>query len=248
MKKKRLLTPGPVMMPHETLGEMAKPIFHHRTTESDELMVCVVEGLKYVLATENDVLLLSASGTGGLETAVVNFLSPGDKVLLASAGIFGRRFGEIVKAYGGDLRTIESPYGQAVDPEKVRLALREEADIKMVLATLCETTTGVVNDIESLGEIVKGHSAILAVDAVSGLGADELRTDLWGVDVVVGASQKALMTPPGVALVSVSPKAWALAETSSLPKFYWNLSSYRAKFPQSPFTPPLALMAEYQKP
>jgi aspartate aminotransferase-like enzyme len=243
MVKKRLLTPGPVMIPPEALGEMARPIFHHRTPESDELIVRVVKGLKYVLGTSNDVLVLSASGTGGMEAAVVNFLSPGDKVLLASSGIFGRRFGEVAKAYGADLRTVQAPYGQAVDPGQVESYLKREPGIKMVIATLCETTTGVVNDIKALGTIVKDHPAILAVDAISGLGADELRTDLWGVDVVVGASQKALMASPGVAIVSVSPKAWALAETARLPKFYWNLKSYKAKFPQSPFTPPVSLMA-----
>ena len=243
MKKKRLLTPGPVMIPPESLGEMARPIFHHRTPESDELMMRVVRGLKYILGTKNDVFVLSSSGTGAMEAAVVNFLSPGDRVLVASAGLFGQRFGEIVRAYGADLLTIQAPYGQALDSKEVERALRKEPDIKMVAATLCETTTGVVNDIKALAEIVKDSSAIMVVDAVSGLGADELRTDLWGVDVVIGASQKALMAPPGVALISVSPKAWSLAESAELPKFYWNLKSYKAKFPQSPFTPPISLMS-----
>ncbi|MCK4423620.1 MAG: alanine--glyoxylate aminotransferase family protein, partial [Candidatus Omnitrophica bacterium] len=227
MIKKRLLAPGPTTVPDKVLLSMAEPVIHHRTPQFTEILGETEEGLKYVFQTKNDVYILAASGTGAMEASIVNLLSPGDKALVIQGGKFGERFTEIAKAYNIEVETIDVAWGRAVDPGVVKERLSADNSIKAVYATLCETSTGVVNDIQALGKIVAKSAAVLAVDVISGLGAMEFNADDWGVDVVIGGSQKGLMMPPGLAMISVSKKAWELVEKSASPRYYLDLRAYK---------------------
>ena len=252
MLKNYLLTPGPTPIPPRVLETMARPIIHHRTPEFQKIIQEVEEDLKYVYQTKNEVLIFAASGTGAMEGAVINLLSPGDKALVVRGGKFGERFGEICRAYGIEFTAIDVEWGKAVDPEIIRNILEEderrtanhERRIKAVYTTLCETSTGVATDIEAIGKILKNYEAGLVVDAISGLAAVPIKTDEWGVDVVISGSQKGLMIPPGLAFVSVSPKAWALVEKSTLPKYYFDFKAYKKALDKidTPFTPAVNLI------
>jgi aspartate aminotransferase-like enzyme len=252
MLKNYLLTPGPTPIPPRVLETMARPIIHHRTPEFQKIIQEVEEDLKYVYQTKNEVLIFAASGTGAMEGAVINLLSPGDKALVVRGGKFGERFGEICQAYSIEFVALDVEWGKAVDPEIIRNILEEderrttnhERRIKAVYTTLCETSTGVATDIEVVGKILKNYEAALVVDAISGLAAIPIKTDEWGVDVVVSGSQKGLMIPPGLAFVSVSPKAWALIEKSTLPKYYFDFKAYKKALGKTdtPFTPAVNLM------
>ncbi|MCB1195752.1 alanine--glyoxylate aminotransferase family protein [bacterium] len=238
------MAPGPTPVPPDVLLEMAKPIFHHRTKRFRDIVAEANQNLKRVLLTSNPVLTLTSSGTGAMEASVVNMLSPGDKVITINGGKFGERFGLIAKAYGIQVLEIMVTWGEAVDSSKVEALLKANSDVKAVFATLCETSTGVKHDIKSLASVVGKTNAILVVDAISGLTADELKTDDWGVDIAIAGSQKALMLPPGLAFLSISEKAKALMEKSTCPKFYFNLKkalkSYEAD--DTPWTPALTLI------
>jgi aspartate aminotransferase-like enzyme len=246
IRKEYLMTPGPTPIPHQVSLVQAEPIIHHRTPAYTELFVRMVDGLKKVLLTQNDVLTFAASGTGAMEGAVANCFSPGDRVLVAVGGKFGERFAEIGKVYGLEVELYEYPWDEAADPVAIASYLKEKPDIKGVFVTHSETSTGVVNDIEAIGEVVKNTPAILVVDSVSGAGALELRTDAWNIDVLVTGSQKALMTPPGLAAAAVSPKAWGLVDAAKSPVYYFCFKKARKKFnsdnPESPFTPPVSLV------
>ena len=244
MKKKYLFTPGPTTVPPECLLAMAQPIIHHRTPEYRKIFGEVREGLKYVFKTKSEVLTFACSGTGGMEASVSNFLSRGDKAVVVNGGKFGERFGEIAEAFGVEVVPVDVEWGSAVEPEVIGKKLTEDSEIKAVYTTLCETSTGVVNDIAEIGKIVAKSGAILVVDAISGLGAMELNTDEWHVDVVVSGSQKGLMIPPGLAFVSVSDKAWKLVETSKLPRYYFDFKKGRKAQEQSDsaFTPAISLI------
>jgi aspartate aminotransferase-like enzyme len=243
--KKRLMTPGPVPVPPDALTAMARPIIHHRTEEFGRIMVEVTDRLKYVFQTENDVIILSASSTGAMESSVVNLLSPGDRVLVIGGGKFGERWAEICGAYSIEFHFIDVEWGKPVNIERVREKLESDPSVKCVYSTLCETSTGVVHDIKSLGAIVKTfEDTLLVVDAVSGLGAVDIQTDNWHVDVVVSGSQKGLMTPPGLAFISLSELAWAAVERSELPKYYFDLKEARKSLSknQTPFTCSVSLI------
>ncbi|OIO34916.1 MAG: class V aminotransferase [Candidatus Omnitrophica bacterium CG1_02_40_15] len=252
MIKNYLLTPGPTPIPPRVLETMARPIIHHRTPEFQKIIQEVEEDLKYVYQTKNKVLIFAASGTGAMEGSVINLLSPGDKAIVVRGGKFGERFGEICKAYGIEFTAIDVEWGKAVDPEIIRNILEEderrttnhERRIKAVYTTLCETSTGVATDIEAVGKVLKNYEAALVVDAISGLAAMPIKTDEWGVDVCVSGSQKGLMIPPGLAFVSVSPKAWALIEKSTLPKYYFDFKAYKKALTKidTPFTPAVNLV------
>ncbi|MDP2911137.1 MAG: alanine--glyoxylate aminotransferase family protein [Candidatus Omnitrophota bacterium] len=244
MLKNFLLTPGPTPIPPRVLETMARPIIHHRTPEFQKVIQEVEEDLKYVYQTKNEVLIFAASGTGAMEGSIANLLSPGDKALVVRGGKFGERFGDICKAYGIEFTAIDVEWGKAVDPKKIDEILKKDKKIKAVYATLCETSTGVSTDIEAVSKVVKNYEAVLVVDAISGLAAIPIKTDEWGVDVVVSGSQKGLMIPPGLAFVSVSPKAWALIEKSTLPKYYFDFKAYRKAIAKTdtPFTPAVNLM------
>lgn len=242
--KKRLFTPGPTPVPEEVALAMAAPMIHHRTKEFEQLFAEVNEGLKYLFQTTNDVLTLASSGTGALEAAVVNILSAGDKVLAIRGGKFGERWAEIATVYGAVVEPIDVAWGQAVDVGLVADKLSADPDIKAVFATQSETSTGVLHDIQALGEAVRDHEALLVVDAVTGIGVQELRTDAWHVDVVVTGSQKALMLPPGLAFVTLSAAAWQAVKRSDLPKYYFDLTAARKSLVknQTPYTPAVSLI------
>lgn len=228
MRKRYLLAPGPTPVPPEILLAMAQPILHHRSAEFAELFGKVREDLKYLFQTRNDVLTLASTGTGGMEAAVSNFLSVGDKALVINGGKFGERWLKLCQAYGVRVEEIKVEWGRAVDPQAVADALSIDPSIKAVYVQASESSTGVAHDVKALGEIVKAlPETLLMVDAVSAMGVFDLKTDLWGLDVVVTGSQKALMLPPGLAFVSVSDKAWGTLEKAKNGKFYFNLKRER---------------------
>ena len=249
MRKNYLLTPGPTSVPSDVLLDLAKPIVHHRTPQFAEIFHSVSEGLKYVFQTKNDILVFASSGTGAMEASVVNLLSPGDKALTIKGGKFGERWDEICKAYNIETFPIDVEWGKPVNPEDVRSILKREKEIKAVFATLTETSTGITHDVKALGNIVKEFPAVLVVDAVSGLGAVDIQTDNWNIDVVVAGSQKALMLPPGLAFASVSDKAWDLVESSKCPKYYWSFAKARKSLEtdQTPYTPAVSLIVGLSK-
>jgi serine---pyruvate transaminase len=240
MLKPRLFTPGPTPVPEETLLELAKPVTYHRTGEQKQVLAEVLADLKYVFQTQSDVIVLTSSGTGGMEAAVANTLAPGQKAILLTAGRWGERWRGVLKAFGVNIVVVEEAYGKAVPPARLEEALAQHPDTVAVFATLSETSTGVGHDIEAYGKIVAKTAAVLAVDAISGLGAMECRTDDWKIDLCVSGSQKALMMPPGLAFVSVSPKAWKVIEANKEKKcFYFDLKRYQAKLAENdtPYTP-----------
>ncbi len=244
MKKYYLLTPGPTPIPPEVSLESALPILHHRTSEFGAIFSQVIEELKYVFQTQGNVLLLTSSGTGGMEASVVNLLSPGDKVLVAASGVFGDRWTKILETYGIKAETIRNEWGKATDPQAVEKKLKTSPEIKAVFTTHTETSTGVVNDLKSIGEIVNKTESLLVIDSISGLCAQELHTDKWHLDVVVAASQKGLMNAPGLAFVALSEKAWNLVEKAQLPRFYWDFRRMKKSLAdkETPFTPAVTLI------
>jgi aspartate aminotransferase-like enzyme len=237
--KSRLFTPGPTPVPEETLLELARPVTYHRSPEAKAILAEMTEDLKYVFQTTNTVLTLTASGTGGMDAAVSSSLAEGEKAILLTAGRWGERWQGILKAYAANVVVVKVEYGQAVTPEMLAKALAEHADAKLVLATLSETSTGVGHDIEGFGRLVAKTDALLAVDAISGLGAMECRTDAWHIDLCVTGSQKALMLPPGLAYVAVSEKAWKKIDATPVRNFYLDLRRYRKSIAENdtPFTP-----------
>jgi aspartate aminotransferase-like enzyme len=238
--KQRLLTPGPTPVPEDTLLELAKPVFYHRSAAFRQLLQEVTEDLKYIFCTKNPVLTLTASGTGGMEAALASSFAPGAKIICVIAGRWGERWRNISKALGLEVISVTVPYGQAVSPAQVADALKQHPDAQGVCATLSETATGVKNDIEAFGKLVANTPALFLVDTISGLGCVECRTDEWHIDINVTGSQKALMLPPGLAFVSVSDKAWKKIDANTTSKaFYFDLKKYRdnLKTGDTPFTP-----------
>lgn len=245
MQKRYLLTPGPTPVPTEALLSMAKPIIHHRTPQFMAVLKEALEGLRYVFQTKNDIFIFASSGTGAMESSITNLLSPGDKAIVVRGGKFGERFTEICESYGVNPINIDVEWGKAVEPQEIKKVLRQNKDVKAVYTTLCETSTGVLNDIEAIGRIVSETTpAVLIVDAISGLGSVSLKTDEWKVDVVVAGSQKGLMIPPGLSFVSVSPKAWKLVESAKLPRYYfcWKAAKKSADKDDTPWTPAVSLI------
>lgn len=242
-EKEYLMLPGPTPVPPRVLRALSEPLINHRGPSFKKLLEEVTEGIQYVYQTKNDVLTLPSSGTGGMEAAIVNFLSPGDKVLALSVGAFGERFATIARNYGCVVEQIDYEWGTAVNPEDVRERLSADVSgtYKAVLVTHNETSTGVSNDLKAISAARGDHPALLLVDSVSGLGVMECKTDEWQLDVVVTAAQKGFMIPPGISFVSVSPRAWKAYEQSKAPKFYWDLGLAK-KFlekGQTAWTPPI---------
>jgi aspartate aminotransferase-like enzyme len=238
--KQRLLTPGPSPVPEETLLELAKPVFYHRSAKFRQILGEVLEDLKYVYCTRNAIALLTASGTGGMEASIANCLAPGSKAIVAVAGKFGERWRSIAKTFGVEVVSVTVPYGQAVQPEQIEQALKQHPDAAAVCATLSETSTGIRHDIRAFGEIVSRTNALYMVDGISGLGVAECRVDDWHIDMCVTGSQKALMLPPGLAFVSISDKAWQRIDQNAASRvFYFDLRKYRdnLKNNDTPFTP-----------
>ena len=244
MKKSYLITPGPTPIPPEVSSKEGLPILHHRTNEFGVYFQEVIEGLKYVYQTRNDMLLMTSSGTGAMESAVANLISAGDTAIVASSGAFGERWGKILERYGAQVVWVREPEGHSISPAKVEEALQKTPNAKAVFTQHTETSTGVVNDIKKLGEIISKTPAIFVVDAISGLGGQELRTDEWKVDIAVAGSQKGLMTAPGLAMASISPKAWPVIEASKSPRFYFDYRTMRKSIPnkETPYTPAVTLV------
>lgn len=245
--KLMLMIPGPTPVPEAALLALAKHPIGHRTSEFSNILAEVNENLKWLHQTQNDVLTLNVSGTGAVEAAIINFLSPGDRILVGSNGKFGERWVEVGQAYGLNVEPITAEWGKPLDPELFaeKLAADTQKQIKAVIITHSETSTGVLNDLETINRHVKEHGeALIIVDAVTSLGAFNLPVDAWGLDIVASGSQKGYMIPPGLGFVSVSAKAWSAYQTAKLPKYYLDLGKYRKSAAKNttPFTPPVNLI------
>jgi serine---pyruvate transaminase len=242
--KRYLLAPGPTPVPPEVLAASAQPIIHHRGPDFRELMLRCLGRLQEVCRTRNDVLLFTASGSGAFESAVANLLSPGERVLAVSAGEFGERWAAIASAYGADVQELRYAWGETPRAEDLQARLAETG-AQVVFVVHSETSTGVVADVQALAQVTRDAGAVTAVDAVSSLGAVPLETDGWGLDVVVAGSQKALMTPPGLSLTTVSPAAWERSARATSPRFYFDWAKLRASLETgtTPFTPAVSLVA-----
>src|ERR671915_2426569 len=240
-----LMAPGPTPVPPEVLLAQGSPLVYHRGPGYGALLREVTDGLKEMLKTRADVLMFTSSGTGGLESAVANLFSPGDRVVVPVAGYFGDRFARIAEAFRLDVRRLEDEWGSAARADALAEALAE-APTRGVLAQHSETSTGVIHDIEALGKVTKDAGALFVVDVISSLGAVPYRGDAWGVDVAVGGSQKGLGATPGIAFVSVSDAAWAATREASNPRFYFDWAAYKQSYdlpdPESPWTPAISLM------
>jgi aspartate aminotransferase-like enzyme len=223
IRKQRLLTPGPTPLYPPALHAMMASDIHHRTEDFRKIYRSCLADLKEVMGTPYDLLMFAASGTGAMDASVSNLFSKGDKVIVCSAGKFGERWAEIAKAYGLDATVLTAPYGEVVTPERVEAALAQEPATKGVFVQASETSTGAMHDVEAMGRAISKTGAIFVVDAITGFGTMPLDIGGWGLDVAIGGSQKAFMIPPGLAFMSVSPKAWKLAETATLPHYYFNL-------------------------
>jgi aspartate aminotransferase-like enzyme len=245
MLKRYLLAPGPTPVPAEILLSMAAPIIHHRSPDFLPVLDSAKKGLQWLYQTKNDVLILSSTGTGGMVGAVNNFFNQGDEVLVVNGGKFGERWTKICQAYGLKVEEIVVEWGYAVKPAEVEEKLKKNKNLKGVFVQATETSTGVYHDIQMLSSIVRKYEdTLFVVDAISALVAHDLRTDEWGIDIMVGGSQKGVMLPPGIAFVSVSEKAWKKAETSKIPKFYFNFKKERENLAknQTNFTSPVTLI------
>ena len=228
--KLMLMIPGPTPVPEKALTAMGRHPIGHRSGEFSELVAEVFTDLKWLHQTQNDVLVLTASGTGAMEAGIINVLSSGDRVLVGSNGKFGDRWAKVAKAYHLDVQTITAEWGQPLDPEAFREALEADTnkEIKAVILTHSETSSGVLNDLETINRHVKAHGeALIIVDAVTSLGACTVPIDDWGLDVVGSGSQKGYMIPPGLGFISMSDRAWKAYERSNLPRFYFDLGPYR---------------------
>lgn len=245
MQKKYLMTPGPTPVPAEVLLKMAAPMIHHRTPDFSAAFRAAIDNLKYVFETTSDVLLFASSGTGVMESAIVNCFSAGDKVIVARNGKFGERQKAICEAYGVEVIDLTWEWTETVKPAAIAEALVQNPDVRGVIITQSETSTGVLNDVKAVGEIVKGYAdTVLIVDSITGIGAVDCKTDEWGLDVVMTGSQKGLMLPPGLAACTVSAKAWKAYERSTLPKFYFDWMKYKKNVDKdtTPFTPAVSLV------
>jgi len=244
----QLRIPGPTPCPGEVLNAMSRQMINHRGEEFGNILDKITANLKQLFQTRSDVFVLTSSGTGGLEAAIVNALSPGDKVLSVSIGVFGERFAAIASQFGAEIIPLRFEWGRAAEADAVRQALNAEPKIKAVLVTHNETSTGVTNDLASISAVVKEFDKLLLVDAISSLGSIDLPVDDWHCDVAVTGSQKGWMAPPGLAMVSVSPKAWQAHAKARMPRFYWDFTKARSYLEkgQTPWTPAIpAIFALY---
>jgi aspartate aminotransferase-like enzyme len=244
VRKLRLLTPGPTPLLPSAVRAMSAPDMHHRTKDFIDVSVKVIKDLQYLYGSDNQVALFASSGSGAMEASVSNLFSPGEKVIICQAGKFGERWTKLAKAFGLEAIVIEEPYGSVVEPEQVEKALQENPDVKGVFVQASETSTGVAHDIEAMGKIVAKTDALFIIDAITGLGTMPLDIDDWGLDVVIGGSQKAVMIPPGLAFASVSAKAWEKEKIAKNRYFYFSLKAHAegGLDGNSPFTPATSLM------
>jgi len=239
-----LRIPGPTPCPPEVLQALSRQMINHRGVEFQAMLKDITEKMKQLFQTENDLYYLTGSGTGSLEAAVVNVLSPGDKVLSVSIGVFGDRFATIAERFGAEVVRLNFEWGKAADPEVVRQALKDNPGVKAVLVTHNETSTGVTNDLGAISKVVKEFDKLLLVDAISSLGSINLPVDEWQCDIAVTGSQKGWMVPPGLAMISVSQKAWQAHAEAKMPRFYWDISQAKSYYErsQTPWTPAVSIV------
>lgn len=241
--KYTLFTPGPTEVPAFILKETAKPLVYHREAKFSELFHATVKELKKVFLTNEKLFILTASGTGAMEAAVCNLISRNDRALVVICGKFGERWRELLYRYGAYVRSLVAPYGESIPPEELERKLKTDDTIKFVFTTLTETSTGALLDIENYGKICKSRNRLLIVDSVGGLGADQFHMDKYNVSVAVGASQKALFTPPGLSFIACNSQAWEIVKNSKSPRYYFDLLSAErfAEKGQTPWTPAISI-------
>ena len=246
IKKHYLLSPGPTPVPADVLSAAAEPIIHHRTGEFSKIFMDAYEGLKYVFQTEQDVYVLTSSGTGAMEMAICNTLSAGDKTIIINGGKFGERWGKICRAYGADVKEIVLEWGEPFTKEQLADELKNNPETKAVFTTLSETSTGTIYDIQGYSEVISQTNALHIVDGISGVGATPCPMDEWKIDVMVSGSQKSFMIPPGLAYIAFSDKAWSAVENSTMPKFYFDAQAYRKNMGKqtTPYTPAVSLVIQ----
>jgi aspartate aminotransferase-like enzyme len=243
-----IMSPGPTTVPPEVLMEGARPILHHRTPEFREYVEFCTKGLQYIFQTKYRVFNFVSTGTGAMESAVANLINPGDKAIAISGGKFGERWVKILKSYQAEVVEIKVEWSTVVTPEQVEEALKNNPDTKVVYITLTDTSAGGVTPVKAIGEVVKNYDAVLVVDAVSGLLAEEFKMDEWNVDVTVSSSQKGVMLPPGLAFAAVNDRAFELSKKTKSPKFYFDWKAYDKKFPNdTPYTAGVSLMYQLKK-
>lgn len=240
-----LRTPGPIPVPDDILESMSWQMINHRGPEYKELLYRVTDGVKQVFDTRSDLYILTSSGTGAMEAAIVNTLSPGDKVINVCVGVFGQRFGEIAEVFGAEVVSLDFPFGSAADPDKVRETLLANPDAKAALVTHNETSTGVTNDLEAIARVIREESdALVLVDGISSVCSIPINTDAWGCDVVATASQKGWMLPPGLAFISFGERAWQAHAKAKMPRYYFDMAMYKRYYEigQPPYTPAISVM------
>ena len=240
-----LRTPGPIPVPEDILESMSWQMINHRGPEYKDLLYRTTEGVKQVFETKNDLYIMTSSGTGAMEAAIVNTLSPGDKVVNVCVGVFGERFGEIAELFGAEVISLDFPYGCAADTDKIRETLNDNPDVKAVLVTHNETSTGVTNDLQAIASVVKGEfDKLLLVDGISSVCSIPISTDAWECDVVATASQKGWMLPPGLAFISFSERAWEAHAEAKMPRYYFDMAMYKQYYEigQPPYTPAISVM------
>ena len=240
-----LRIPGPIPVPPDILEDMSRPMINHRGPEYKDLLLSATDRLKRVFETEGDVWIITGSGTAAMEAAVVNTLSPGDKMINATIGVFGNRFTDIASAFGAEVITLDFPFGEVIDLDVLRACLNDNPDVKAVTVTHNETSTGVTNDLQAVAEVVKGeYDKLILVDGISSVASIPMSADAWDLDVVATASQKGWMLPPGFAFMSFNERAWAAHAESTMPKFYLDVAQYKKYYEigQPPYTPAVSVM------
>jgi len=244
MKKRYLLAPGPTPVPESALLAMAQPMIHHRTPQFSEIFKETAELLKYVFQTNEDVLILAASGTGAMEGSIVNLYSPGDEVIVINGGKFGERWGKISEAYGLKVHWITVEWGKGVEPSVVKKALDENPNVKGVLVQASETSTTAAHPVKELASLTKDRNCLLIVDGITAVGVFDVPMDAWGIDVLVSGSQKAFMLPPGLAFAALSQKAWKFQESAKCPRFYFDFKKERKNLKDNTtaYTPAVSLI------
>jgi serine---pyruvate transaminase len=245
-----IMAPGPTEVPPEVMqAQLQLP--YHRGPRFGAVIKGCVEALQRILFTSNDVLLFTGSGSLGMESAVVNLFSPGDRILVLDTGNFGERFRKIAQVHGVDAVAVEYEWGKNAQPADIEKALADDPSIKAVLCQHSETSTGIVNDVEALGAVVKDKPQLFVVDGISGIGASPLRVDEWGIDVLIGGSQKALMTPPGIAFLTVSQAAWNANASATCPRFYTDWATTKKSLEldpmETPYTPAVTIFTAFRK-
>ncbi len=250
--KSFLMIPGPTPIPESVLIELARHPIGHRSKEFSDIFMSCIESLKWIGKTKNsDAFIYTASGTGAMEAAIANVISPGDKVLSLVIGVFGKRFGQIAQTFGANVEMMTVEMGKVIDLKTLEQKLAEDKnkEIKVVTVTHSETSTGAANDLEKISKIVKNHGALLVVDAVTSLGCMNVDIDNWGLDIVISGSQKGFMIPPGLSFIYVSPKAWEYYKKSKCPKFYWDFGKHKKSLDEqtTPFTPNISFVCVLKK-